>query len=117
MDVLLGQMGRRTPDTLLNTLNEIFYSLLVCLLIGPQACIAFLAQNMELLPLLQLPQNRKCSQIRCLQSQKRAHFRQQGSHVPKQADLLFAFTVSTNSLDPYLGDWHHSALVRQTDYQ
>ena len=58
LDRLLGQVGLGKPGTLPATLHEILHSLPAVLFIDPQTGTAFLAQNVEPMPCIQLLKDR-----------------------------------------------------------
>jgi hypothetical protein len=82
VDLLLGQVGMWKPGSVARFVNELIQLLPVILLVEPQRGVAFLAQNIEPAPLLQLPQDRDRAKFAVSDQENSRLFRQQAANIP-----------------------------------
>ena len=69
------------------------------------------------MPRFQLPKNRNRAKFAVSDHKNVCSFGQQGSDILEQTDLLLGAAVSTNRLDPRLGDRYGSSAIGQADHQ
>jgi len=91
--------------------------LLVALLVEPEQAVAFLAQNIEPAPLIQLPQDRDRAKFAVSNEKNSRLFRQQAATLPQKRELLSGTRVAANIFDPAPGDGYGPLAISQGHHQ
>ena len=115
---LLGrQIALTQPNTSPRLIDITSEGLPSATLIEPDACVSFLAQNIEPMPAIQLSQDGHRAKFAVSDQKGGSSNRDQAANISQQGQLFSGTTVSSSVFDPGPGDWDGSFAISQTDDQ
>jgi site-specific DNA recombinase len=117
INMLFCQAASSQPDALTGLMDITAERLPTTALIEPDPSIAFLTQNIEPMPLIQLAQDCDRAKFTVSDQKNRCSAGDQLTNIGQQSQLLPGSAVPFDAFDPGPGDWDHSFPVRQANDQ